>query len=174
MLRQKRRSCLEERETGIGSRRLIRLFWDCGGKLDARNGNAEIQLNPPNLGSLRVSVNLANGTLTAQFQSDNASVRDLLLSQMDKLKSVLEGQGLAVDKLAVGPQVNANAGGPQSVLPPQRFPDSANPDGRSGGNQGYSGRQQRWDAPRDKKFCGSLATNTRGRRLIWWHNRTRI
>lgn len=122
-------------------------------KLDARNGNAEIQLDPPNLGRLHVSIHLENGSLTAQFQSENASVRDLLLSQLDKLKGVLEGQGLTVDRLAVVPNsVNTSADGPQSASPPQRFPDSANPDGRSGGNNGYSG-QQRQDTPRDRSFA---------------------
>ena len=69
--------------------------------MDARNGHAEIQLNPPSLGTLRVSVALANGNLTAQFDTQSEMVRQLLNSQMDRLRTVLEGQGITVDRLAV-------------------------------------------------------------------------
>jgi len=46
-------------------------------------------------------LSLTNGSLTAEFQSSSGLVRDLLKSNMEKLKNVLEGQGVAVDKLAV-------------------------------------------------------------------------
>ncbi|HUO10178.1 MAG TPA: flagellar hook-length control protein FliK [Phycisphaerae bacterium] len=71
-------------------------------KVDATHSKAEISLNPPNLGTLHVSVSLQNGSLTAQFQSSSDVVRELLKGNMDKLKSVLESQGVTVDKLAVG------------------------------------------------------------------------
>ena len=81
-------------------------------KLDARNGKAEIRLDPPNLGRVNVSVSLENGTLTAQFQSDSDVVRNLLKDNMEKLKSVLQGQGVAVDRLAVSsPEAQASTSG---------------------------------------------------------------
>jgi flagellar hook-length control protein FliK len=102
------------------------------GKLDARSGKAEIRLEPPNLGPLQVSLHLNNGSLTAQFQSSSDVVRDLLKSNMEKLKSVLEGQGIAVDKLAVG---TVESSPDKAVTQPSKLPNSGAPnnDGRSAG-----------------------------------------
>lgn len=112
-------------------------------KMDAANQRAEIELNPPHLGRLHVSIEVANGQLTANFQSSTDVVRDLLSSHLDRLKSVLEQQGIPVDKLAV-------------TAPPQ--PDTSNQqgsgnlahqhhDGRSGGafSQDRSPGRQRHD-----------------------------
>jgi flagellar hook-length control protein FliK len=71
------------------------------GKFDPRAGKAEIRLEPPNLGPVKVSVSLENGALTAEFQSSSDLVRGLLKDNMEKLKSVLESRGVAVDRLAV-------------------------------------------------------------------------
>ena len=102
------------------------------GKMDARTGKAEIRLDPPNLGAVKVSLSLENGTLTADFQSSSDVVRDLLKGNLEKLKTVLESQGLAVDRLAVDapPAAQADSGathGQQSSF------GSATHDGRSAG-----------------------------------------
>jgi flagellar hook-length control protein FliK len=115
------------------------------GKFDARMGKAEIKLDPPNMGRVNVSLSLENGSLTAQFQSDSDSVRDLLRTHMDKLKSVLQAQGVAVDRLAVDspvaqPGSSASGGGQQSSF------DSATHDGRSAGQYQQNGRQQQQPA----------------------------
>jgi flagellar hook-length control protein FliK len=114
-------------------------------KVDASHTKAEISLNPPNLGTLHVSVSLQNGSVTAQFQSSSDVVRELLKGNMEKLKSVLESQGVTVDKLAVGaPQdktelSNATPGTAQTN-------QSAN-DGRSAGQ--YQQDSQRRQRPQD-------------------------
>lgn len=104
-------------------------------KIDARNGQADIRLDPPNLGTLRVRIQLDNGIVSAQFYSDHSVVRGLLSENMDKLRSVLQSQGIAVDRLVVPAPAN-NAGVPASNLA-----NSTGGDGRSAGHQGYSGRQ---------------------------------
>jgi flagellar hook-length control protein FliK len=113
------------------------------GKLDARTGKAEIRLDPPNLGAMKVSVTLENGQLTAEFQSPSSVVRDLLRGNIEKLKTVLEGQGVTVDRLAVS--APPDTGNPNQN--PQASFGSATHDGRSAGqhtqdprsNQGRSG-----------------------------------
>jgi flagellar hook-length control protein FliK len=118
------------------------------GKLDARTGKAEIRLDPPNLGRVNVSVSLNNGTLTAEFQSASDVVRNLLKDNIDKLKSVLQGQGVAVDRLAVdAPAAPATAGG-NSAQQQQSF-GSATHDGRSAGQYQQNGRQQQPPAQDD-------------------------
>lgn len=117
------------------------------GKLDARTGKAEIRLDPPNLGRVNVSVSLNNGTLTAEFQSASDVVRNLLKDNIDKLKSVLQGQGVAVDRLAVeAPAAPATAGGNSAQ---QQSFGSATHDGRSAGQYQQNGRQQQPPAQGD-------------------------
>jgi len=89
---------------------------------------------------VNVSVSLENGTLTAQFQSDSDVVRNLLKDNMDKLKSVLQGQGVAVDRLAVNaPEAQAGSGAAGSGG--QGSFGSATHDGRSAGQYQQNGRQ---------------------------------
>ena len=115
-------------------------------KMDATHSRAEISLNPPNLGTLHVSVSLQNGSLTAQFQSSSEVVRDLLKGNMEKLKSVLESQGVTVDNLAVGaPQDKTEL--PSAAPATAQTNQSAN-DGRSAGqyNQEPQNRKRSQDS----------------------------
>ncbi len=100
------------------------------GKLDARTGKAEIRLDPPNLGTVKVSVTLDNGILTAEFHSASSVVRDLLKGNLEQLKTALQSQGVAVDRLAVDAPPNAGATGQN----PQASFGSATHDGRSAGH----------------------------------------
>jgi flagellar hook-length control protein FliK len=107
------------------------------GKFDPRAGKAEIRLDPPNLGSVKVSVTLDNGTLTAEFQSSSELVRGLLKDNMEKLKSVLETRGVAVDRLAVEAPRDAVTSAPAGQQ--QNAFGDASHDGRSAGQ--HDGRQ---------------------------------
>ena len=102
------------------------------GKFDARTGKAEITLDPPNLGPVKVSVTLDSGVLTAEFHSDSDLVRNLLKGNLEKLKSVLQGQGVAVDRLTVvAPPASDSQAAPQSSQ--QHAFGSSTHDGRSAG-----------------------------------------
>jgi flagellar hook-length control protein FliK len=107
-------------------------------KFDARSGKAEIMLNPPNLGTMKVSLSLDNGLLTAEFQSPSSVVRDLLNGSMEKLKTVLQDQGVVVDRLAVQapPDSGASSSNPQASF------GSATHDGRSAGHFQQDSRPQ--------------------------------
>ena len=114
------------------------------GKMDARNGKAEIRLDPPNLGALKVSVTLENGQLTAQFQSPSEVVRGLLKDNIEKLKTVLEGQGVTVDRLAVEAPPDVQTQGGQGNG--QANFGSAAHDGRSAGQYHQDARSQQRQA----------------------------
>jgi len=86
---------------------------------------------------VKVSLSLDSGNLTAQFESSSEMVRDLLKSNLDKLKTVLEGQGVSVDRLAVEPPATA-----QSQDPGASF-GSATHDGRSAGQYHQDSRSSR-------------------------------
>ena len=116
------------------------------GQMDPKSGKAQITLDPPNLGAVKVSLSLANGVLTAQFESSTSAVRDLLKSNLDKLKTVLQGQGIAVDKLAVEAPAPANDSGATGGQMQQNASGSGTHDGRSAGGFGQESRsgQERW------------------------------
>ncbi len=101
------------------------------GKFDPRAGKAEIRLDPPNLGTVRVSMSLENGSLSANFQSSSDLVRGLLKEHMDQLKSVLESRGVAVDRLAVEAPRDAVTSAPSAQQ--QNSSGNAAHDGRSAG-----------------------------------------
>ena len=73
---------------------------------------------------------MQNGSLTAQFQSSSEVVRDLLKGNMEKLKSVLESQGVSVENLAVGAPQD-KTGTPLRLLPPRRQTNQSANDGRA-------------------------------------------
>jgi|GEM_PF-2851113 len=111
-------------------------------KIDAKNGKAEIRLEPPNLGVVHVSMQLTNGQLTAEFKSGSSMVRDLLSTNLDKLKSTLESQGVAVDRIAVNPtpSTEKSTGNPQQSTTASQHQQH---DGRSAGGFGRDQTQQR-------------------------------
>lgn len=112
-------------------------------KIDPKNTKAEIHLNPPNLGALKVSVSISDGQLTAEFTAQNQMVRDLLSNNIDRLRNVLEGQGVSVDRLAVQTAPGAQVAASQSSSQRQGSQNSfdSQHDGRSNGNMGQ--QQQR-------------------------------
>lgn len=127
-------------------------------KFDAQNGKAEIRLDPPNLGTLRVSIALNKGTLTAQFETSTDSVRDLLSNHIDKLRSALESQGITVDRLAVQTQAPQQA---SSQTGAQSSAGSSNHDGRSAGGYEQNRRGTQRDST-DQTFARTFqqARNT--------------
>lgn len=112
-------------------------------KIDPKNTKAEIHLNPPELGALKVSVSISDGQLTAEFTAQNQMVRDLLSNNMERLRNVLEGQGVSVDRLAVQTAPDGQVASSQSPSQQQESQNSfdSQHDGRSNGNMGQS--QQR-------------------------------
>lgn len=110
-------------------------------KFDPRSGKAEISLQPPNLGKVHVSISLESGTLTAQFRVESQPVRDLLNSRLDQLKSSLESQGVAVDRLAVNASTETTGGNTQQDSSLAGSPN----DGRSAGQYSQSGGRRQED-----------------------------
>lgn len=123
------------------------------GQFDARSGKAEIRLEPPNLGTVRVSVSLEKGSLTANFQSSSDLVRGLLKENFDQLKSVLESRGVTVDRLAVADMPRDGAAGPAPL------PGSNS----SGSGQGAQPGQQE-GAAHDGRSAGQYQQDPRGSR----------
>ena len=72
----------------------------------ARQGmqTAELRLDPPDLGPLRVSLNLADGVTSASFVSAHASVRQAIETAIPQLQQALAQAGISLGQTSVGEQ----------------------------------------------------------------------
>lgn len=71
-----------------------------------RDGNKklELQLTPGDLGTLTLTLTTRNGEVSAIIRSERTETSDLMVRQLDMLRTNLEQQGIKVDKLEVQTQ----------------------------------------------------------------------
>jgi hypothetical protein len=98
-------------------------------------GAVTLRLTPPDLGTVRVQLQIQGTSVAAQFHADNESARSLLNQQLSQLRRALEGQGLQVDRLTVQPMQN-----PSNAGQTQQEPGHGQGDGRS---RGFMQQEQR-------------------------------
>jgi len=67
-----------------------------------------LQLKPPELGTVKIEMNIKDNILKLGMIAENSSVKELLLSNVHELKQALLEQGVKLDKLDV--QINYNFG----------------------------------------------------------------
>jgi flagellar hook-length control protein FliK len=60
-----------------------------------------LQLKPPQLGSLRVEMDMKGNILKLGMTAENSSVKDILLSSVHELKETLSEQGVKLDKIDI-------------------------------------------------------------------------
>ena len=71
------------------------------GQLLPDGGTMQIRLDPAELGSLQINVQVKNGAMTATFETSNADTTRLLSHSLGDLRTVLEQAGVTVDKIHV-------------------------------------------------------------------------
>ncbi|WMD22602.1 flagellar hook-length control protein FliK [Achromobacter seleniivolatilans] len=73
---------------------------------NARQGmqTAELRLDPPDLGPLRVSLNMSDGVASASFVSAHASVRQAIEAAIPQLQQALAQAGISLGQTSVGEQ----------------------------------------------------------------------
>jgi|GEM_PF-1965664 len=67
---------------------------------------AEMRLDPPDLGQLRVQIRMQGDQASVIFQSPNAHARDLLENALPRLKEMLEEQGMNLSDASVSDESN--------------------------------------------------------------------
>jgi flagellar hook-length control protein FliK len=66
------------------------------------NHTAELQLNPPDLGPLKVVLNVVNDQVQAQFVSPHQAVRAAVEAAMPHLRTALADNGIQLGQTSVG------------------------------------------------------------------------
>jgi flagellar hook-length control protein FliK len=66
-----------------------------------RGGALQLRLSPPELGALRIELNVKDGVMSAALQTENANARRLLLDHLPALRDRLAEQNIRVDRFDV-------------------------------------------------------------------------
>ncbi len=64
-------------------------------------GTVTLRLSPPEMGIVRIEMQMNEGVIRAQLVTQYTSARDLLSQRLGELRQALEGQGLVVERLSV-------------------------------------------------------------------------
>jgi flagellar hook-length control protein FliK len=75
---------------------------------------AYIQLDPPELGALELKIEQDGDKITVQIQTNNAQAKEILESQLDRLREMLEQQGLMLEHGDVSQQGQQSASNSQN------------------------------------------------------------
>jgi len=106
-----------------------------------RGGGMTLRLTPPEMGTVRIQMQITGTNVQAQLHTETESARTMLNQQIGQLRSVLEGQGLSVDRLSVQQMSSSNSAS-QSQTHAQQQGQDGQPHG-DGRSRGFSqGRQQ--------------------------------
>ncbi|WP_421866716.1 flagellar hook-length control protein FliK [Motiliproteus sp.] len=105
-----------ERWNAAASQRIV---WMAGQNV----GHAELRLDPPELGSLNVRLNLHGEQASLSFTSPHAHVRDALEQQMPRLREMLAESGIELADSNVSDQPQAGASGDEGYRGENEDPD---------------------------------------------------
>lgn len=109
-----------------------------------RGGVVTLRLTPPEMGTVRIQMQLTGTQVSATFHAESPSAQSLLTQQLAQLRTSLESQGMSVERLSVQPLASTSSS--QNASQNQNSNDSqqqsqaqqqAGGDGRSRGQ--YSG-----------------------------------
>jgi len=106
------------------------------GAMNQNGGSVTLRLSPPELGLVRIQMQIEHSQVVAQIHTQSESVRNLLSQQLGQLRHTLESQGLNVTRLQV--QVMADQA---SLFNDQQEADQSPGDGRSRGEYAQTNHQ---------------------------------
>lgn len=79
---------------------------------EQRGGSVQLRLAPPELGALRIELNMQNGTLNAKLETETAAAKNVLLDNLPALRDRLAAQDIRVDKFEVDVRQQNSGGQP--------------------------------------------------------------
>lgn len=96
-----------------------------------RDGQIQLRLSPPELGTLKVEISVKQGVLSATLETDNSAARNLLLDNLPALRERLAEQDIRVEKFDVdvrrdGTGQQQEEPGPQDRRSPSQARNSSN------------------------------------------------
>tara|TARA_R110001592_G_scaffold138511_6_gene357799 strand:- start:11345 stop:12676 length:1332 start_codon:yes stop_codon:yes gene_type:complete len=105
-----------------------KILWFAGRNIQT----AEMHLNPAELGPIDVKIHVQNDVATVTFNVNNASVRDLLESNVVRLREMMEANGVNVGDVNVGSDTREQSQQSNSDSSEKGFSQSGHDSGESG------------------------------------------
>ncbi|MDA8745557.1 flagellar hook-length control protein FliK [Rubripirellula amarantea] len=68
---------------------------------EQRGGSVQLRLSPPELGAMKIELNIQHGSLTAKLETETAAAKSVLLDNLPALRERLAAQDIRVDKFEV-------------------------------------------------------------------------
>ena len=131
---------LSEGDTTQSNANISRVIRGMHGVINQNGGAVTLRLSPPEMGIVRIEMQIQSGTVVAQLYAEHESARSLLTQQLGQLRHALEAQGLSVDRLHV-----QTMGQDTAAQTADQGTDHSAQDGRSRGQ--YTGAGQRQNDP---------------------------
>lgn len=121
-----------------------------------RQSTARVLLDPPDLGRMHVRVTVAGDRVEIGVETENETARELIVGRAQKLKSVLEQHGLAIERFEISTHRGALFE-PRLLQPPSALPEGrsqktvrtrkADEDGRMSARESVI---PRWESPSNR------------------------
>ena len=128
------------RESEQGALNNARLARGLSNAVKQGGGTVTLRLTPPEIGTVRIQMQLTGTALSASMHTETASAHQLLTQQLGQLRASLESQGLSVERLQVQPMQQAQPGSANEQAGDN---SQQHNDGRSRGQQGHTGSHRR-------------------------------
>lgn len=74
--------------------------------VNQRGGAVTLRLTPPEMGTVRIQMQISGANVSASFHAESASAQTLLTQQLSQLRTSLETQGMNVERLSVQPMAS--------------------------------------------------------------------
>jgi flagellar hook-length control protein FliK len=106
-------------------------------QIGAGRSQVRLQLQPPELGQLRIDVRLNGKTIQMHVQTQTETTHHIVSSRISDLRSALEAQGLTVEHLRVelrGPHQTSSSANQQDHSGLENPLDNTHPDAHRGGH----------------------------------------
>ncbi len=123
--------------------------------LKSHGGAVTLRLTPPELGTVRVHLEMQGTTVSARFHAQTDTAQAMLSRQLTQLRQGLEAQGLTVDRLSVA-SLSSDGSGDASNSRDDRGRDGM-PEGRSRGQHGGGSSNDRGDGGRRQRAASPFA-----------------
>ena len=119
----------QESQSPVDEANVARVVRGIRSALNQQGGTVTLRLHPPDMGFVRIELEINQGAVRAEIASQNPAVRAMLTGQLGQLRAALESHGLNVDRLVTQPLPSSA----ESDAPQQQGHQSA-ADGRSRGS----------------------------------------
>lgn len=108
--------------------------------INQNGGSVTLRMHPPELGVVKIDMQVRAGVVTATFHAEHPSIQNLLSHEMGQLRQALQSQGMVVDRLEVRVRDATDANAARQDQSNGESPSDGRSRGHTGQGNGQTGR----------------------------------